>query len=628
MSSPSASNSLMADLTRELRELKTSISDQWNFFIAGIRNQIRELRGVKLDYVILPVGGSLPERNPPLPSFIQRQLHFPPPPLSMQALNYRLRVIADAENVTGVVFLFHKLELGLGSLQNLRRSIHRLRESGKQVVVFSPYLDLTHYYAASAADRIIVPPGTQFDVLGLRSEVLFLKDALERIGVHTEAIQISPYKTGPNTFTLSDISPEQREQLDWLLDDWYDMITADMSADRGMSQDQLKQLIDRAPYFAQKALDLGLIDQIAYEDELPFLLAKAKPEDGNTDGTSTPDPSSVEEKDETTTPNPSSVEEKDERPKARLKRWAEASSMLMERPRRYSRKFVGVISLEGAIVMGPSRGAPIDLPLPLLGGATAGEQTLLQLLRQVEEIDDMAALIFHVDSGGGSSLASELIGRQIERIRRKKTVLIYMGDAAASGGYYVSAAAHHIMCQPATVTGSIGVWTLHIDTSELYQSFSVNRVGLERGERADLYSDTRPLTDVERQVYVEGVVKTYEQFKKIVADGRDLPYDELDAICEGRVWTGRQALKHRLVDSHGDFVDAIRKAAELAGLPSDDHFYIPAVNFHPAGSRYVPPLPFLAVDAIAEINRLLSGDLLRELDGRPLLMMPFEIKFR
>jgi protease-4 len=615
MSELSERPGFIPDLARELRELRTVLTDQWISFAATLRNQFRTIRRVRLDYVIIPLSGHLPERDAPARSFIQRQLRLPAPPFSMQALNRQLRAVADASNVTGVVVVLQGLDLGLASAQNLRRAFQRLRECGKELILFSPYLDLTHYYVATAADRIIAPPGAQFNVLGLRSELLFFKDALARLGVEAEAIQISPYKTGPNAFSRSDITPEQQEQLDWLLDDWYDMITADMADGRSLDQDQLKKLIDGAPYFAKQAKELGLVDMVAYEDEIPFILAKSGSEDGSAE---------VKKSNGDLGDNSDNANE----PKARLKSWSQASPMLTEIPRRRPTKFVGVISLEGAITMGPSRTPPIDLPIPLFGGATAGEQTLVQLLRQVEKIDDMAALIFHVDSGGGSSLASELIGRQIKRISQDKTVLIFMGDAAASGGYYVSAAAEHIMCQPATVTGSIGVWSIHLNTQDLYRSASINRIGLDRGERADLYSDAGPLTSEERRVFQDGVVKAYDQFKTIVSDGRGLPYEELDPVCEGRVWTGRQALEHRLVDSHGDFVDAVRKAAELAGLPCDDQHIIPVANFYPGEPRYAPPLPFPAGDALEQLQRLLSGETLQALEGQPLLMMPFEIRLK
>ncbi len=138
---------------------------------------------------------------------------------------------------SGVLFIFRGFQTGLATLQNFRLSIQRLQEAGKKVVVYTPYLDAKHYYAAAAADRIIAPPGTQFDVLGLHAEVIFLKDALQQIGVQMDVVQISPYKTAFDMFQHNDMTPEYRDQLEWLLDEQFDMLTADMAAGRSMSQD-------------------------------------------------------------------------------------------------------------------------------------------------------------------------------------------------------------------------------------------------------------------------------------------------------------------------------------------------------------------------------------------------------
>ena len=253
-------------------------------------------------------------------------------------------------------------------------------------------------------------------------------------------------------------------------------------------------------------------------------------------------------------------------PKAILKTWPQARKQLLEKPHRSSRRFIGVVSLNGLITMGPSRGSPLDLPIPLVGGSTAGEQTLLATLRQAERINDMAALIFHVDSGGGSALASELIARQIQRIGQKIPVLVYMGNVAASGGYYVSARAAHIMSQESTMTGSIGVISGRPSTSELLDKVKVKRISMNRGRNAALYFNQTPMSADERQIFWDSILHTYEQFKNEVAAGRNLPFEDLDPICEGRVWTGRQALEHKLIDSHGDFIDAIYKAADLSGI--------------------------------------------------------------
>ncbi|MCP4428669.1 MAG: signal peptide peptidase SppA, partial [Chloroflexi bacterium] len=383
---------------------------------------------------------------------------------------------------------------------------------------------------------------------------------------------------------------------------------------RNKTEDEVKTLIDQAPYAAEKAQELGLVDDIAFEDELAELLGETETEVEAENAERAADADSAIR-------DPQSA-----MARAKLLRWHEAQPLLLERPYRRPSKFIGVISLEGMIMMGPSRQPPA-IPLPFMGGATAGADTLLRLLRQVEEMPDMAALILHVDSGGGSALASELITREIVRIGQKMPVLAYMGNVAASGGYHVAAPARHIMCQTGTITGSIGVFMLRPNTQKLYQHLNVNRVSLGRGERAGLYSDEAPLTTDEKAVLQRGIEDIYRAFKQVVADGRSLPFNELDPVCEGRVWSGRQALEHKLVDSHGDFVDAIRKAAELAELPTDEDYAIPAFNLHPKGDRYLPPQSFETPDLPAEIGRLLSGEWLDALRERPLLLMPYEIKF-
>ncbi len=553
----------------------------------GLRNSLRRMRRAHAGYVVLRVGGSLPERAAPPRPFLQRflPLPIPEPPLSLQTLNARLRRIADAPNVHGVVFIFTGLNAGVASLQNLRRSIERLRAAGKEAIVVTPYLDIVHYYVASAASRIIVPPTTEFTVLGMRTEATFFKDALQHLGIKVDVFQISPYKTSYNRFSESEITAEQRQQLEWLLEDTYDQLTAAMAAGRHMEQAALQGLIDHAPFPAAEAKAHGLIDAIAYEDELPRLLAS------------------------------------DEQEEAKLHTWPQARRLLLEKSYPLDRRFIGVISLEGTITPGSSRQSPIDLPIPFVSGAMAGDETLRQLLRRAErQLPQMAALILHVDSPGGVALSADLIWRDVQRLARKIPVLVYMGNAAASGGYYVSAPARHIMSQTGTITGSIGVLSGRINTDGLYEKIEVNRTFITRGAHAHLYSDSGELTAEERQLLWNSIVHAYEQFKQVVASGRNLPVEELDPICEGRVWTGRQAQALKLVDSHGDFVDAIQKAVELAELPAGVD--VPIYNFYPGGGSYLLPRPFPSAQ---ELLPLLLGEQLRALSGRPLLLLPFDL---
>lgn len=600
-----------ANLRRSLRDLDSTLADRWAEAAVNVRNWRRRRRHAEMDYIVMSLSGSFPEREGPPRNFIERRLPLPAPGLSLQAFNRRVQLIAEADNINGVVFLLRNLSAGLSTLQNLRQAILRLRAAGKEVVIFTPTLDMRHYYIATAADRIIAPPSAKFDAIGLYAEVTFLKDALARAGVGVDVIQISPYKTAFDRLGQSDLTPEYREQLGWLLDEQYDLLTAAMAEGRGMSRAHLQALIDLSPMTVEAARESGLIDDIAYDDELARLLAPPRP------------PAKSDEAD-----NDATSEVAAGPPTAKLKLWSEARRLLMETYHRPTRQYVGVISLEGAISMGPSRTSPIDLPIPLIGGGTTiGEQTAVRLLRQAEKQRDMAALILHVDSGGGSALASDLIGRQVALLAKKKPVLVYMGNLAASGGYYISAPARHIMSQTGTITGSIGVIMAHIATTGLLDMLSVNRTALQRGDNAGLYLDSDPLNDRTRALYYQEIAHTYEQFKTVVAIGRNLPPEALDPICQGRVWTGRQAQQHQLVDSHGDFLDAIRQAAELGNVPADDVYAVSVVDLYAKNSSYV--LPSAGATAwLGEARAWLAGERVREWTGQPLALMPFDFRLR
>jgi protease-4 len=594
---------------RELRQLDLALSNGLAAATYSFRNAIRRMQGASVDYVVFPVGGPLPERDESPRGFFERRLPMPPQPLSLQKLNARLAAVAEAGNVRGAVFVFSRLSAGIATLQNLRMSIARLRAAGKEAIVYTPYLDLAHYYVATAADRIVAPPSAHFEVLGLYADVTFLKDSLARIGLQADVVQISPYKTAMDRLSQSELTSEYREQLDWLLDDHFEVILGEMAGGRGMDADALRQLIDKAPLTAPEALEKGLIDRIAFDDELANVLSIVN--DANT--SASPEPPTIDQR------------AKNKRTSgANLKSWKQARRLLLEKPRRFSGKFVGIVSLEGLIGMGASRKPPIDIPIPIVGGAVAGEQTIVSLLRRIEKLDDLAAVVFHVDSGGGSALASSLIGRQLDLLAARKPVVVYMGNVAASGGYYVSAGANHIMCQRSTITGSIGVVMARLSTTGLFDRLSIGHNVLQRGENAGLYRNPDPMSDVERAVYWRMIGHVYDEFVGIVAQGRQLSLEHVEAIGGGRVWTGGQALDHGLVDSHGDFLDAIVKAAELAHLPTDDIYAIRTVNLYPKRAGYAI-YSSRANQVVEELASLISAERHRSLTGRPLLLMPFEL---
>lgn len=566
--------------------------------VAGVRNRIRRWRKYQIDYILFPLGGPLPERAAPRRGFIGRRLPLPSPPLSLQTINANFRRVADADNVKGVVLIFLGFSADMATLQNLRKSIQRLRDAGKEVVVYTPYLNLSHYYLATVADRIIAPPSAEFTAVGLSADVMHYKEALDRVGVQGDVIRVSPYKTAFNQFVEAEITVEEREQIDWLLDDRYDFLTAAMADGRGMTQAQLQRLIDGAPYGAIGAQEQGLIDDVAYDDQLAQLL-------GDSNGK-----------------------------RARIISMNRAHKQMLQKVRRTTRKYIGVVSIEGPIVRGTG-GSTLPLPVPFLDGRVAADRPLSRLLRGIEGESDMAALIVHVDSGGGDAFASDLIYREVKRLAQKKPVLIYMGDAAASGGYYIAAAGDHIMCRELTMTGSIGVIIGRLSVSELMDRLGVHYTGLTRGANAGLYSDPTPLQPAQRQVLEERLLENYGQFLDVVAAGREMTREVLEPLCGGRVWTGRQAQKHDLVDSCGDFLDALHQAREMAGLPTGDDIDVPVYSFQASSSGYTLPRSASdengddSADALLKLaTRLWGRDIQLLAEGHPQYMLPFKIRWR
>ena len=569
----------------------------------GLRNWWRLRRNKDLGYVIYPISGNLPERNGEPRSFFQRQLPLPPPSLSIETINYNFGRIAHAPNIKGVVILLKDISASLAKLQNLRNAIKRLRDADKTVVVYTPYLTLPYYYIAAAADKIVVPPSAEFSVLGLQAQSFYIKDALNSVGISADVVQISPYKTAGNRIGESTMTPEEREQLTWLLDEQWEMLSADLAQDRNMTPDEIKRHIDQAPFGSVKSAERGLIDAAAYDDELAYLIAQW-------DGIA--------------------PEKKDEPAYAKLTKMGSVWKKMPRPIRRQHHQYIGVINASGTILMNDAASL-----LPIGGSVNVSEESLVPLLRHAEKADDMAALVLYVNSPGGSALASDLIWRQLKRIQQKKPVIAYMGDVAASGGYYIAAGGQHIIAQRGTITGSIGVITSRLAISGLLDKLDINQVSIQYGQNAGLYSNPRPLSEPERQLLWERIEETYRQFKQVVADARGISYDTLDPICEGRVWTGSQAIKHGLVDGSGDFHAAVQHIKQIANLPDDDIIDVPVRNMFSRSNSYVVPPAFeqtepTSVSFHGYIDRLLRvfrSSVISELNGQPLMLMPYDIRF-
>lgn len=523
-----------------LQRVGRASGSAWQRLICGLANLRRRLFRQRLpDYVVFTLNQTLAERPPVTPWWYD---YIPglKAPMSLAELSQSLERIAGDPAIKGVLFLARGASLGLAQAQNLAQLLARFRQwdqqyhpnatHPKRIIFHVEQITGALYVVACAADQIAITPLTSWDVLGLRTTPTFWKTTLEQLGITMDVVKIAPWKTAADQLSEATMTQEFREQMEWLFDSLYGDLVQAIHVGRRLPVETVKELIDGGPWVAEAAKAYGLVDAIAYEDELPALLG---------------------------TP---------EIP-ARLQWYAKLRGLLLRHPHRHHPQAIGVISLTGAIVPGESRSFP--LPLPLFGDDVLGHLTAQQQIRAAQQDDQLAAVVVHVDSRGGSALASDLIWRELKQLDQEKPVVVYMGDVAASGGYYIATPGRKIVAQSATLTGSIGVITAKPVLQESYHKLQAKRYAIQRGAHAGLYHDDQPWDDEQRQKVVESVQHIYQAFTQRVAASRQLDAATLDRICNGRVWTGRQALEVGLVDSLGDFATAVTLACEVAGLPTD-----------------------------------------------------------
>jgi len=496
-----------------------------------LRSFFYPLRLLKMppDYVLFTLDGEYPDIPETKQGFLRGKLLGKK--LSLMELGEQFDQVARDRRVRGVVLHIASLKLSVAQLQTVRGFIVRLRESGKRVVAWGSTYDMAEYYVAAAADEVLIARGGSIDQLGLSRGYVFLADALERIGLKGDFVQISPYKTAPDMLTRTQMSDEAREMANWLLDDTYAVIVADIAGDRGTNPEKIRAIIDGAPYTDAEALDAKAVDGIMNQEDLPaHLETGTKP--------------------------------------ARIIPYASCRKRLRPRPLVRPGGYVALIRVEGDIVDGRSGRPPVKPPfrLPLLLNPRAGDLTIVQQVRRVLKDKHAKALVLFVDSGGGSASSSEAMSSALRLLARKKPIVCCMSSVAASGGYYVATPAKYIVAQPGTVTGSIGVISGKIINAGMLEKLLIHHEVLQRGENATFYGSQRPFTKEEKERLLSSIRHTYELFLERVSDARKMTSGEIDAIGGGRVWTGRQAFERGLVDELGGLDVALSKARELSGL--------------------------------------------------------------
>ncbi len=440
------------------------------------------------------------------------------------ALLRHLWQVAEEEDSVGAVVLELRTAPGtsIAHVQELRDAVYLLRQSGKKVLCHLEDADGASLYLCSAADRILVNPAGGVRFAGLRARYFYYAGLLEKLGIKADFVRIGAHKSAPEAFTRTGASDTARDDKIDLLQQHEKQLTLGIAHGRKLTAQQVRERIAKGPFVAIEAKTAGFVDGYAFDDELES-----------------------------------------------------QASLLVGQPLRLiedkrgpiADKFNGatpgiaVVYVDGDMVDGRSQ------TIPFLGMKLAGSYTIAESIKKARENPMVGAVVLRVETGGGSAMAADVIWREIERTTKVKPVVVSMGTAAASGGYYIASPATRVFANPLTITGSIGIFYGKADVSELLRKLGVNVEVYKTAPRADAESIFRPFTDEEKTELKRKVWQFYDVFLQRVAEGRKLTKEQVDAVGQGRVWTGEQALQHKLVDELGGLRQALASARALAGLP-------------------------------------------------------------
>ena len=482
-----------------------------------------------------------------------------------------------------------------GKVQEIRDAILEFKKSGKPIYAYLEFGGDREYYLSTAADKVFLMPSASLDLQGVATYELFLRGTFDKFGAIPDLHHIGDYKTATNTFTEKGFTAAHKEMDESLNRDLYEQIIRDIADGRKKNEGEVRSLIDQGPFLPEDALHAGLVDDVAYEDQVSDQLrAGAKAHDVEGDDYARISPSSVG---------------------------------LNKGPR------IAVIYAVGEIVSGRNAYDPVN-------GPVVGSDSLIDYIRQARRDSSVRAIVLRIDSPGGSSIASDAIWRELtiaKRERADRPLVASMSDLAASGGYYIAMPAQVLVAQPATLTGSIGIFGGKIVTGGVYEKLGAHIDSTSIGRNAEMGSPARKYNPEELQKLQEQLQSFYDQFVEKVADARHSTPEKIDALAQGRVWTGRQAKQNGLVDQLGGLDRAIAVAKQRAKIAADAEVEI--VTFPPRKSFYEIVSDQLsgtsdsaAVSAWMSANlskgeldalRAMRGPLAMFRRGEPLALMPY-----
>jgi len=430
------------------------------------------------------------------------------------------------ENIEGIFMNLGMVSAGVATLGEIREAMLDFKESGKFIYAYADAYTQKSYYLASVADSVFMTPEGMFLFNGMSAQVMFYRKALEKVGVEMQVVRHGSYKGAVEPFLRDDLSDENREQIQAYVGALWGKIVEDISESRDIPVEKLNQIADDLESIdSEKLVETGMIDGLIYYDELLSLMKQRL-----------------------------GVDEEDDLESVSLKNYTDAP---VKKKKEYSRDKVAVIYAMGTVVDGNA------------GEGYISSERISKALRKARRDKSVKAIVFRINSGGGSGSASDVIHREVMLAAREKTLVVSMGDVAASGGYYIAAPADTILAEPATITGSIGVFGLFPNVQKLMnEKLGINTEIVKTNKNSDILNPMMPF-DPEQRVIVQKMIDDfYTNFVTVVAEGRGKTYEEIDAIAGGRVWAGSDALELGLIDMYGGLKKSIEVAAEMAGLES------------------------------------------------------------
>lgn len=516
-------------------DAKSSVSE----LIKSSDSKTKSTKGNKV--VTLSISGNIEERGSELVLFGQQ-------PESLKKYLDTMRQARLDDDVSAVVLRFAPNSMGFATAQEMREGVNELRKRGKKVVALLEDDSQASYLVASAADEIAMPPTADIMLHGVNADSYFLKGLLDKVGVKMQVIHVGDYKSFGETFTQDEFTTPARKNMTEIVDSVFTQLRDTVAEGRKLSSGQVEEILNAGPISAEKAKELGLVDRVAYGDEVIAEMEDNKMTIVEADDYRGSSRSSSSSSSEISLLSLLSMMSKSD----------DSSSEVGNYPQ------VAVLYATGPITLGSSGGSG-------LGSSTEiASEDFIEELQKLEDNDKIKAVILRVNSPGGSAFASDLIWKKIEELKAKKPVVASMSDMAASGGYYISMGATKIVAQPGTLTGSIGVVGGKPNLQGLYDKIGVNKMSISRGKYAGMFSETRDFSEEEKSAVEAMMKRTYEVFVSKAATGRAKSFEELHEVAQGRVWTGEKAREVGLVDELGGMDKAITETKLLIGLKPDD----------------------------------------------------------